>query len=309
MAVDAWAVREERDVVTPDDAIDEPWASFDLGERSLSIGDVGEALDAYAKAVALSTAGSMIETAIRSLGSLGRQGPPPDGIGLARRLLRVGLVARFDDAVARADLTALAHPGPLASPVWILAGGSSSDVPRDVRDAVVEGMAGRRGTLISGGTEHGVGALAGDAGERNDALRVIGYLPRDLPVGVVAGLVPGRYTELRRSPSKDFGHLEPLSYWTDIVVAGITPGSVRVLGIGGGPISAFEYRLAAAMGSPVGLIGDTGREAAAMLQDPMWGKIADVEEVHPTRRAIAAFLDDGGSRREGGEVRPPGSSA
>lgn len=278
---------------------DLPGTFFDLGKRSLSIGGVGEALDAYAKALQLSTAGSMIETAIRSLERLERQGPPSDGIGLARRLLRVGLVARFDDAVTRADLAALADPGPLESPVWVLAGGSSSDVPRDLGDAVVEGMAGRRGTLISGGTEQGVGALAGDVGERNEALRVIGYLPRDLPDGVVASLVPGRYTELRRSPSTDFGHLEPLSYWTDIVVAGITPRSVRVLGIGGGPISAFEYRLAAAMGSPVGLVGDTGRAAAAMLQDPVWGKIADVEEVRPTRRAIAAFLDDDGTRREG----------
>lgn len=297
--------------MTPDDAIeiaeaDLPGTFFDLGERSLSIGDVGEALDAYAKAVQLSTAGPMIQTAIRSLERLERQGPPSDGIELTRRLLRIGLVARFDDAVARADLAALADPGPLESPVWVLAGGSSSDVPRDLRDAVVEGMAGRRGTLISGGTEHGVGALAGDVGERNEALRVIGYLPRDLPDGVVAGLVPGRYSELRRSPSRDFGHLEPLSYWTDIVVAGITPRSVRVLGIGGGPISAFEYRLAAAMGSTVGLVGDTGREAAAMLQDPMWGRMADVEEVQPTRHAIAAFLGDEGTRREGAVGRSSG---
>jgi len=299
--------------VTPDDAIDGemrrrtsapagadlPWASFDLGKRSLSIGNVGEALDAFAKAVLLSTAGSMIETAIRSLERLERQGTASDGIGLARRLLRVGLVARFDDAAARADLAALADPGPLDSPVWVIAGGSSSDVPRDLRDAVVEGMAGRRGTLISGGTEQGVGALAGDVGERNETLRVIGYLPRDLPDGVVAGLMPGRYDELRLSPSGDFGHLEPLSYWTDIVVAGVTSRSVRVLGIGGGPISAFEYRLAAAMGSSVGLVGDTGREAATVLQDPLWGRIANVEEVHPTRRAIAAFLNDEGTRREG----------
>jgi hypothetical protein len=265
----------------------------------LSIGDVGAALEAYTEALQLSTAASSIETAIRSLERLERHGPPSDGIGLALRLLRVGLVARFDDAVTRAELAALADPGPLEGPVWVLAGGSSSDVPRQLQDAVVEAMAGRRGTLISGGTEHGVGALAGDVGERNEALRVIGYLPRDLPDGVVAGLVPGRYSELRRTPSGDFGHLEPLSYWTDIVVAGITPRAVRVLGIGGGPISAFEYRLAAAMGSPVGLVGDTGREAAAMLQDPMWGRIADVVEVHPTRQAIAAFLDEEGTRREG----------
>jgi hypothetical protein len=64
------------------------------------------------------------------------------------------------------------------------------------------------------------------------------------------------------------------------------------LGIGGGPISAFEYRLAAAIGSLVGLVGDTGREASAMLHDPLWGKTANVEEVPPTKQAIASFLDD-----------------
>jgi hypothetical protein len=304
--------------VTPDDAIDDEmrqrisatadrlrgeamagtdlsWAFFDLGKFSLSIGDVGEALNAYAKAVQLSTASPMIETSIRSLDRLERQGAASDEIGLARRLLCVGLAARFDDAVMRADLAALANPGPLESPICVLAGGSSADIPRGLRDAVVESMAGRRGTLISGGTEQGVGAVAGDVGERNGTLHVIGYLPQDLPDGVVAGLVPERYTELRRSPSRDFGPFEPLSYWTDIVAAGITPRSVRVLGIGGGPISAFEYRLAAAIGSPVGLVGDTGREASAMLHDPLWGKTANVEEVPPTRQAIAAFLGDVGA--------------
>ena len=80
---------------------DLPWAFFDLGKLSLSIGDVGEALNAYAKAVQLSMAGSIIETAIRSLDRLGRESAASDEIGLARRLLCVGLAARFDDAARK----------------------------------------------------------------------------------------------------------------------------------------------------------------------------------------------------------------
>ena len=48
--------------------------------------------------------------------------------------------------------------------------------------------------------------------------------------------------------------MEPLQYWIDIVGSGIKAGSVKLLGINGGKISAIEYRIAIAFGAQVAII-------------------------------------------------------
>jgi hypothetical protein len=60
--------------------------------------------------------------------------------------------------------------------------------------------------------------------------------------------------------------------WMDLVAAGINPSQVRLLGINGGAIAGFEYRLALALGAKVGVVEGSGREADVLLQDPDWKK-------------------------------------
>ncbi len=149
-------------------------------------------------------------------------------------------------------------------------------------------MAGWDGTVVSGGTRQGVSALAGDLGETG--ARVVGYLPVTVPDDVAVDDDSRRYAELRRSDGDAFGAREPIRYWADVVASGISPGSVRMLALAGGPISAFEYRLAVALGARVGAIRGSGDAAEELLRRSIWSASGRVEELEPDPDSIGAFL-------------------
>lgn len=54
----------------------------------------------------------------------------------------------------------------------------------------------------------------------------------------------------------DYSPMGPIQTWADLLLAGVDPSSVRLLGINGGKLCGFEFRLAMAMGSAVGLRWD-----------------------------------------------------
>ena len=245
-----------------------PWAFFDLGKFRLLSGDPYFALDSYAKAVHLSTAAFMIETSLRSLEGLS-VADELQGMAWMRRLLLLGLAGPFDDADARARVREAATGGAPAiqAPVLVLAGSSESDAD-EAFAAVHDGLASTvtGGTIVSGGTRQGVGALAGTLAEATRA-RVVGYVPAVFSAGVE---LDDRYTELRRTDGTDFGASEPLQYWADIIAAGIAPEEVRLVGIGGGNIAAAEYRIALGLGAQVSIVRGSGREADELLRDRDW---------------------------------------
>jgi Kef-type K+ transport system membrane component KefB len=80
------------------------------------------------------------------------------------------------------------------------------------------------------------------------------------------------------------------SSWTDLVLAGVKPQDVRTLGIDGGPISAFEYRLALALGASVGLMEPSTRAAADLLADPDWRECGGLIGLPDDTRSVQAFL-------------------
>lgn len=96
-------------------------------------------------------------------------------------------------------------------------------------------------------------------------LEVLGYLPRNLPADEP---INENYTGWVRAEGSTFGPVDALHYWTDLLFAGVKPQDLRVLAIDGGPISAFEYRLALALGVPVGVMEPATRAAADLLADP-----------------------------------------
>src|SRR4029077_13398549 len=99
-------------------------------------------------------------------------------------------------------------------------------------------------TVISGGTTAGISGLmgrvaAGLSGHRT--YRLIGYRTAEMPGHVQPD---DRYDEQRKTPgATDFTVREPFAYWRDILNAGINPVDVILVGINGGRISSFEYRL------------------------------------------------------------------
>jgi hypothetical protein len=143
--------------------------------------------------------------------------------------------------------------------------------------------------VISGGTEQGISGIVGAMAEKRVNIQSVGYLPASLPPDGSASR-DERYKDLRDSKKEKWGDLlkpievetavgtarhvfspiEPLQYWIDIVASGIDPKDVRVLGINGGEITAFEYRLAALLGATVGVVRHSGREADRLAVEEEW---------------------------------------
>jgi class 3 adenylate cyclase/tetratricopeptide (TPR) repeat protein len=260
---------------------DHPWSFYDLGKFELFLGEDEECVSSFAAAVWTSSAPFMLETTARSLD---RVRPACEGMAGYRwglELLRLGLAARFSHAVGGATPE---------SGTWILVGGSSAEGGGRLhayRTALVEAFRDAEGTLVSGGTAQGVSALAADVSAAVPRVRSVGYLPSQLPEDVSPD---DRYGELRMTEGDRFSPLEPIVYWRDLLDAGIPLGDIRVLGIGGGRLTALELRLALAFGATVGVMAGSGGTSTALLRDQTWGRSSRLSEVEPTPDRLRAFL-------------------
>lgn len=112
------------------------------------------------------------------------------------------------------------------------------------------------GTVISGGIRSGIPGLAGEVAETlkqsgECKFKLVGCRPERLPDDAPAD---PRYDIAIRVGQGEFGVKQILANWTDILAAGIRPKDVRVLGLGGGPVAAVEYRMALAMRAKVGVL-------------------------------------------------------
>lgn len=280
-----------------DAGVNLPWAYFSSGALDLFAGRPYRALWAYAKAVELTTAAFMIETALRTLDRLDAIESKPAGLEWCRRLLKVGLAARFGDEDAGAKAlreiraTASGDPAELEAPVVIVAGGcdpSFEPEMRGYRDLMARGFDGFEGTVISGGTRQGVSGLVGGLGAAaKGSLKTVGYLPGMIPSDAT---LDTRYAVVRRTDGSGFSPLEPLQNWIDIVASGIDPADVKVLGVNGGLIAATEYRLALALGALVGVLEGSGREAARLLADEDWSGSPGLVRLPADPMTLRGFL-------------------
>jgi hypothetical protein len=129
------------------------------------------------------------------------------------------------------------------------------------------------GTVISGGTKSGIPGEVGDVAHRMNRLEMkkfylISYLPESLPPDAIED--KDNYDKIFRTKAHNFSARELITYWTDIILSGIKPEDLIVLGINGGRISDLEYRLALGFGVKVGLVQNSGRAASGILADPDW---------------------------------------
>lgn len=153
-------------------------------------------------------------------------------------------------------------------------------------------LASIRGVIVAGGTRTGVAGLVGAAvpgGRGRRASWRVGYLPDRRSAGLAA-LLDARYDAWVFSRGRGFSVAEPLAYWKHLLAAGVDPEGVRLIGLGGGRLAAFEYRLALAMGARVGLIAGSGRAADDMLRDHRWRGCRTLQSVAPRLPALRAFL-------------------
>jgi ppGpp synthetase/RelA/SpoT-type nucleotidyltranferase len=289
------AISRCRDYI--DAGIELPWSFFTIGRVQLLLDQPFDSLAAYAKAILLcleketTVPVSALEAEIAFVHRINRGRELPESHAWILQLLLLG------EAVWKGQQPAglSAKRASFTKPVVILAGGTARAFHANIdrfRQVVLEAFQGFGGTLISGGTSAGVAGFAGEIAlaehaQKGGLLEVLGYIPRNLPYDQTIGK---GYTDWVPSEGLSYGPGHALQYWTDLLLDGIKPHDVRVLGIDGGPISAFKYRLALAFGACVGVMEPATRAAADLLADPDWRECSGLIGLPDDKRSVQAFL-------------------
>jgi len=178
----------------------------------------------------------------------------------------------------------------LSPPIIIVAGGCDQSVDAALKKTygplIEQAFAGLSGTVICGGTTSGVSGIVGDLPEL-DREHKIGYVPDPLPKG---DSIHSGYG-IRTVPGEGYTPLGPIQTWADLVAQGADPWNIRLLGINGGRLTAFEYRLALALGGTVGVIESSGRAALDILPDAeRWDEHGSLLRLPEDPMTIRAFV-------------------
>jgi ppGpp synthetase/RelA/SpoT-type nucleotidyltranferase len=175
-------------------------------------------------------------------------------------------------------------------PLVIVAGGCEKEVEDKVleyRSLLQKAFEGFHGIVFSGGTTAGISGLVGDLpSSRKGPIRKIAYLPDSIPMWT---RLHDAY-EVYQTAGSRFSALQTLQMWTNILASGIDPADVKLLGINGGRIAAFEFRLAVALGARAGIIADSGRAASEIFEDPDWIDVPGLLRLPNDTRTVRAFV-------------------
>jgi ppGpp synthetase/RelA/SpoT-type nucleotidyltranferase len=156
-----------------------------------------------------------------------------------------------------------------------------------------------RGTIIGGGTTAGVSGMVANLQTRYAPLAKIGYLPprEDMPIGdepaeaYAIRRTFGSFKNPNKTDKREYSKAGPLQMWADLLAQPkIDPSHIRLLGIDGGKISGFEFRLAVAMGASVGVVVDSQRAVKTLLEDKGWKQPEGVVPLPTDAATWAAFV-------------------
>ncbi len=250
-----------------------PWAYFDSGLLNLLREHIVESVNYYLLGVRHSPEAWMVATTLASLDPIIQANCPLEGADLIQLTLLLCLACYFKDENAKSRLQTGYKPKEtkITSPVVILVGSTTkamADTINIAKGTILQAFQTFKGTVISGGTLAGVSEIAGALQEKYaSAIRTVGYIPNTLPPDMK---LDKRYTSIQKTEGVTFSIREPLQYWLDIILSGIPSKQVAVIGVGGGEISSFEYRLAALLGAQVAILDVGGVSAIKPLKDEAW---------------------------------------
>ena len=286
--------------------IELPRAFFTMGKIHLLMGQPYEALDSYAKGVQLCLSENVCipdDTFDSELKFLKRINPGKEQLPFehewVRRLLLLGKSLRINMGEVSDDIKGLAiRKGKFKTPVLIVVGGTAEAIQDEMikyRDYLEEALNRFEGTVISGGTTAGIPGMVGELAERlktkgTRKFTTVGYLSKYLPIDAPKDI---RYDELIITDGQTLGPLEPLQNWIDILCAGIKPADVRVLGINGGRIAAFEYQLGLTLGATVGVVHYSGRAVSDLLACTDWLRSGNLLQIPNDVATVRAFVNSG----------------
>lgn len=172
-------------------------------------------------------------------------------------------------------------------PIVITAGGCDAMVEDKMDEYATffnQSFSSFHGTIISGGTDAGISKITGDI--EFEGIQKIGYLPSQYTAPCQ---VHPSY-EIIKTSGNGFSVLEPIQIWTDLLASGISPDSVKLIGVNGGNISAFEFRLALILGGQTGIIKGSGRAADQIITTPVWSKKKNLHILSEDTQVVKNFI-------------------
>ena len=270
-----------------------PQGYFDSGFFHFLCGRPYDSLNAYAKGVTLCDTPLPIVDQLRVIESISRRlkgkilEKKTQQLDWIQRFLILASLSKFEqlatatnkgsarkqaDQFKKKYLTPLSSQKPpkFSGPILMVAGGCCKTVTVQMKEycsVLHAALDGFKGTIISGGTNAGISQIVGDwPPDKAEAVKRISYLPSSIP----STAVKHKAYDIITTNGTNFSPLEVLQGWIDLFSTGFRPEEVTLLGINGGRISGFEYRMALALGASVGLVSDSGRAASAMMADKNW---------------------------------------
>lgn len=271
-----------------------PRAHFDLAAFRILLGETDGAMEALTRGlVSVREDISLLPHVRKRLEWFRTLHALPGSVGAAWRLPYLALLGAHEALKPGSggeelvgNSRAIERP---AGPVVLIAGGCDASAPaRQERylATLLAAFDGFQGLIVSGGTSSGAAGMAAMlATHAGSGCRALGYTPAS-PLPDDAALHP-EYDEQRSTDGQEFSELEPIQAWLDLMASGVRPEDVRLIGMDGGTISAFEYRFGLALGASVALMEGGGRAARELLRDRFWGTREPLMEL-PTSDAQLA---------------------
>lgn len=156
------------------------------------------------------------------------------------------------------------------APVVLVVGGTDQNVEQQMKDyqpLLETAFESFSGTVFSGGTTAGIPGIIGDLPDSaSGPIRKISCIP----VAISTGIKVHPMYKVYASTGNVFSALEVIQTWIDLMARAIVPADVKLLGINGGKITAFEFQLGLMLGATVGVLRDSGRAASALVEDEDW---------------------------------------
>lgn len=279
-----------------------PYAYFTAGRLSLLMSEGYAAMGWYARGIQHCLDGTSVvprdmfdsELAWLYRVTFGIRMQPPYEWCKDFLFIAKSLQSRADGAVCEEELQ-VSKQLDVSPPVLIYSGGAgsmTSDMITSIRPLVEASLTAFKkvGTVISGGTASGVPGCVGDiaehlAGRDQCTFRLLGYITEKFREDAL----PHKAYKCYKSGA-DFtpGHI--LQSWVDILLSGVNPKNVMLIGFGGGPLSALEYRMALALGASVGVVVGTGGAVKELLEDKIWASLSNLYPLPADRMTLRAFV-------------------
>jgi ppGpp synthetase/RelA/SpoT-type nucleotidyltranferase len=226
-----------------------PWVYFDLGLFYLFLGKIVKAMNNYLIALRYTNARWMINTTLNTINLLYEFKQKIPGLKLVKRLLLLGLAFRFNDKNAIEELEKLNinNEIQLKAPLIIIAGripSTHTNIQREINNSLMKIFHKTPFSLISNAKVEESGNIT--ASPNSTLVNPLEKI--EIPLK--------NYGQSESSDSFIENIKSIIQYWCRIILNRLKVKDIKLIGLGGTPISLFEYRTALIFGCQVGVFKD-----------------------------------------------------